>query len=308
MADRFERKLAILLKVESTYATDSTPGVGDALIAQNVTFSPMEGDDVPRDLILPHFGSQGITLAGTYARLEFDIEMAGAGGAGDVPRYGGALRICGWSETVTASTDVTYTIIENGVESGSIYFVMDGVRHVMLGSRGNVTMTLNAKGNPQFRFTMTGLLGTISDVTNPAVSAAALITPLHVSDTNTELTLHGWSAVAESLSIDMGNTVTRRALIGEDSVRITNRQATGTAVVVARSLATINWFDIATSRSRAAMSLIHGTTAGNIVELAAPKVEIGRPTQGASDGIVNYSLPLMLCPDTALDELEIIVR
>ncbi|KMK68582.1 phage tail tube protein [Puniceibacterium sp. IMCC21224] len=308
MADRFERKLAILHKIETTYATDITPGTVDAMIASNVTFSPMEGEDAPRDLILPHLGSQGIILAGIYARLEFNIEIAGAGAAGTVPRYGSLLRICGFSETVTAATDVTYEIIEDDVDSGSIYFVMDKVRHVLLGSRGTVAKTYNAKGIPQYRFNLMGLLGTISDQTNPAVSAAGLIKPLPVSKANTVLTLHGWTSVAESLSIDLGNTVTPRFLIGEEEIKITNRQSTGTAVLKATSLATINWFAIAQARTRAALSIVHGTTAGNIVEITAPEVEIGRPTQGATDGIVNYSLPLMLCPDTGLDEMKIVVR
>ncbi|MGY9046324.1 hypothetical protein P775_11050 [Puniceibacterium antarcticum] len=309
MADRYERKLAILHKIEAAYGTDIAPDTADAMIASNVTFSPMEGEDVQRDLILPYLGSQGIILAGTYARLEFDIEIAGAGAAGTVPRYGSLLRICGFSETVTVDTDVTYEIIEEGRESGSLYFVMDKVRHILLGARGNVTETFNAKGIPQFRFTVTGLLGTISDqVSNPAVSSAGLITPLVVSKANTLLTLHGWTSIAESLSLDLGNTVTPSFLIGEEEIKITNRQSTGTAVVKATALATVDWFAIANARTRAALSMVHGTTAGNIVEVTAPKVEIGRPSQGATNGIVNYSLPLMLCPDAGLDEKKIVVR
>ena len=62
------------------------------------------------------------------------------------------------------------------------------------------------------------------------------------------------------------------------------------------------------SRARGPLSVVHGTTAGNIVELAAPAVEIGKPTQGQTDGIVNYSLPLSLCPVSGLDELKLIIR
>lgn len=309
MAIRRWRKLAILHKIEATYGTDATPAAADALIGSNVTFTPMEGEEVNRDLILPYLGNQGVILAGLYGRLEFDIEIAGAGGAGDVPAYGSLLRVCGLAETVTAATSVEYSIIEDAQESGTLYFISEKVQHVLLGGRATVTFTFTPKGIPKFRFTYQGLLGTITDIgAMPAVDQSAWIKPLVVSKANTTMSLHGWAAVAESLTVDLGNTLTPRFLIGDELIAITDRQSSGTAVVEAKSLATINWFDIAQSRARDALSLVHGKVAGNIVELAAPKVEIGRPTQGQTDGIVNYSLPLMFCPEDGLDELVLTVR
>ena len=147
MAIRHMRKLAILHKLETAYGTDVTPLAADALIASNVTFQPLEGQEVSRDLMLPYLGNQGVVLAGLYARLEFDVEIAGAGEAGTVPKYGSILRICGLSETVTVDTDVTYAIVEDDVESGSLYFVSDKVQHVMLGCRSNVSLTFTPKGS-----------------------------------------------------------------------------------------------------------------------------------------------------------------
>jgi len=208
---RHYRKLAILNKIEATYGTDVLPEAADALVASNVTFTPMQGQEVSRDLMLPYLGNQGVKLSGLYAQLEFEIEVSGAGAAGTVPKYGSILRVCGFSETVSAGTDVTYNIIEDDVDSSSIYFVQDGVQHVMLGCRGNVAMTFSPQGIPHYRFTVMGLLGTIADQANlPAVSEAGWIEALIVSDAATSLTLHGWDAVAENLSIDLGNTVTPR--------------------------------------------------------------------------------------------------
>lgn len=305
---RYHRKLAILHKLETTYATDAAPAAADAMIGTNVTFTPIESDEVSRDLLLPYLGHQGVILTGKYATLEFDVEIAGAGAAGDVPKYGSLLRIAGFAETVTAGTSVEYSIVEDDAESGSLYFVSDKVQHVLLGCRANVVPTFTPKGIPRFRFRVLGLLGAISDIgAMPSFSQAGWVTPLDVSKSNTTMTLHGWASVAESLSVDLGNTLTPRFLIGDERIHISDRRATGTAVVEARSLATVNWFDICQQRTRGALSLVHGTVAGNIVEVAAPAVEIGRPTQGQTEGIVNYSLPLMLCPATGLDELAITV-
>lgn len=303
------RKLAILAALESAYRTDAAPAAADGLVATNVSFTPLEGDEVRRDLMLPYLGQQGVVLAGIHARMEFDIEIAGAGTAGSVPKYGAILRACGLAETVQAGTSVTYSIVEDGVESASIYFVSDGVQHVLLGARASVSLDFTPKQIPHYRVTIVGLLGTITDVAAmPDVTMDGWSTPLPVSMANTTMSLHGWDSVAESLQVDLGNTLTPRFLIGDELVLITDRQSSGTAVVEGRSLATVDWFAKALSRERGALSLVHGTAAGNIVEIAAPAVEIGKLNQGQTDNIVNYSLPLSLCPVDGRDELTITVR
>ncbi|CDN93423.1 phage tail tube protein [Agrobacterium tumefaciens] len=309
MAVRRWRKLAMLHKLEATYGTDAAPLAADAIIGSNVTFTPIEGQEVSRDLLLPYMGNQGVVLAGIYARIEFDIEIAGAGAAGTVPKYGSVLRAAGMSETVEAGVSVTYDIVEDAVESGSLYFVSDKVQHVLLGGQANIAPSFVPSTIPHYRVTYLGLLGTITDVgAMPAVSMAGWTTPVHVSKANTTMSLHGWSSVAESLSLDLGNVLTPRFLIGDEKILISDRSSTGTAVVEARALSEINWFDRALNRTRGSLSLIHGKPAGNIVEVNAPAIEVGRPTQGQTNGIINYSLPLSLCPVTGLDELQIIVR
>lgn len=308
MSIRRWSKLAFLHKIEAVYGTDVGPAVADAIVASNITFTPLQAQEEMRDLLLPYLGNQGAILTEEHGQIEFDVEIAGAGAAGDVPKYGSLLRVCGLAETVTADTDVTYSIIEDGVESGTIYFNVDGVQHIFVGARANLQPNFTSSKIPKFRFRLTGLLGTVTDVALPTVTKAGWTTPVAVSKANTTLSLHGWSAIAQSLSLDLGNTLTPRFLIGEESVRITDRKSTGTTVVDAKSMATINWFDIARTRTRGALALQHGTEDGNIVEISAPAVEIGPPGQSQDNNIVNYSLPLKLCPVNGLDDLTIKVR
>lgn len=307
---RLFRKLAILAKVETAYGTAPTPApaAADGMIGTNVSFTPLEAEEVSRDLYLPYLGNQGVILAGKHAKLEFEVEIAGAGTAGTAPKYATLLRMCGFAETLTAGQDASYSIIEDLVESGTIYFVMDGVRHILLGVRGNVSLNMAPKGIPRYRFSFTGLLGTVTDAAVPTVTTAGWTTPLECSSANTTMSLHGWNSVAESLAIDLGNTVTPRFLIGSESVIISDRRTTGTAVVEATSLATMNWFQRATARTRGALTVIHGTVAGNTVEIKGPAVEIGKISQGQTDGILNYSLPLSFVPVSGRDEFSIVVK
>ena len=41
---------------------------------------------------------------------------------------------------------------------------------------------------------------------------------------------------------------------------------------------------------------------------AAPAVEVGKISQGQTDGILNYTLPLNFVPVTGRDELTIVVK
>ncbi|PTV94019.1 hypothetical protein C8J27_11070 [Rhodobacter aestuarii] len=308
MTSRRWPTLAMLHKIEATYGADATPAAADALIATNINFTPYEATSITRDLMLPYMGNQGEILTAEYGKIEFDIEIAGAGAAGTVPKYGSILRACGFAEVITAGTRVDYTIVEAAQESGTLYFNSDGVQHVFVGGRANVSLNLVPKQIPKFRFSYTGMLGAVADVAMPTVAMTGWTTPDPVSAANTTLALHGYSGPTESLSIDLGNTVTPRFLIGEEEMKVTDRKASGTAVVVASQIATVDWFATARARTRGALSAVHGKTAGNIVEISAPAVEIGKPTQGQTDNIVNYSLPLGLCPVAGRDELMITVR
>ncbi len=302
-------RLATLHKLETTYGTDAAPAAADALILSNVTFTPMEATEIQRGRMLPYLGNQGILLSGRYGRMEADIEVAGAGAAGTVPKYGSVLRAAGLAETVTVGTSAEYTLVEDAQESSSLYFLYDGTRHVLTGCRTNIAVTYTALEIPHFRATWVGLIGAVNDVgAMPAVTTTGWVDPVPVEKANTVMSLHGWGAVAESVSLDMGNTLTPRFLVGDERVLITDRSSTGTAVVEARSVATIDWLGRAKARTRGPLSIVHGTTAGNIVEITAPSVEIGRPTIGQRDNIVNYSLPLILCPSTGRDEFKITIK
>lgn len=295
MSIRRWKKLAVLFKNEAVYGTDVTPtGVANFIQVSDAQLTPLAGDEEARNLMQPFLGHQGVFLTGDYGQVVFSVEIAGSGEAGTAPAYGPLLRACGFAETITAVTDVQYDLIHDGFESGSLYWNADGVNHILLGVRGSVTLSIAPKRIPRFTFTLKGLLGTITDTALPAVTKTMWIDPVVVNKANTVMSLHGWTAIAESLSIDIGAQVAPRHLIGAESIEITDRAATGTAVVEAKTMATKDWFAIARAATRGALSLTHGLTAGNIVAFDADAVQLGRPTEGQSDNIRNYSLPLMI--------------
>lgn len=306
---RYLTNLACLVKLEVSYGTDSTPtGMANAMQMVDVTLTPMDGTEVERGLLKPYMGHQGVILTGGHVSLQGSVELVGSGDPGTPPPYAALLRACGLAETITPDTDVTYNPISGAFEAASLYYNLDGVRHIALGVRGSLTLSLVPQQIPRIVFSMKGLAGTISDTALPTADFDGWIDPLPVNKLNTQMSLHGWTAIAESLSLDLAHTVTPRLLIGEESIKISNRKTTGSAVVQATSLATKNWFGIAGAHTKGALHVQHGNADGNIVEIDAPKVQIGRPTQGGADNIANYTLPLMLTPDAGNDELVLTFR
>lgn len=307
---RLFRKLALLTKLEVTYGTNSVPtAAANAILATEVTLTPIEGEEVPNDYYLPWLGDQGFKPAGLYARLEFSVDMNGAGTAGTAPAYGPLLRGCGMAQTLNAGVSAVYTPVSASFESLSTIFNMDGVQHILLGCRGTMMIDSGPLKLPRMKFTLTGLLGTITDVALPTPTLTAFRKANPMSKALTTLSLHGTEQVAESITFDVGAQVEPRMLIGEDSIQLVDRKVKGSVVVEAPPLATKNWFSIYQAATLGAFSLVHGTTAGEIVEITGANVQLGKPTMGQSQQIVNITLPLTFTPSGAgNDEFSIIVR
>lgn len=309
MARRYFRKLGALAKIEAAYGQDAGPtGAANALLLSDTTVTPLEGDKVSRDLMLPYFGDQGFVLAASYGKVECSIEMAGAGAAGTAPAYASLLRACGLAEVLTAGTKAEYHPVSSNAEAATLYMNLDGVNHALVGARGTLTMSLTPKQIPKFRFSLSGLLGPIGDAALPVQVLNAFQKPLVCSKANTAFSLFGISPVMESLNIDLGNQVEPRMLVNSESIEITDRKSSGTTVIEAVSIATKDWFSLARSSTVGAMLVTHGLTAGNIVEVEAAAVQVGNPTYGNTQGILNNTLPLTFCPVAGDDEFVIRVR
>lgn len=292
---RFFRNRAILAKLETTYGTDAAPtGAANAMQMTNVVFNPSVGQEENRDLVLPYMGHQGVMLTGTHATLAGEVEIAGSGTAGTAPAYGPLLRASGMAEVIDAGVDVQYSPVSALHEAVSIYFNADGVRHVLLGARGTFTLQLTPQRIPRFAFTFTGLLGTISDTALPTVDVSAFVKPIVVNKANTTFSLHGLAGAAEGITIDLANQIEPRFLVGHESIQQVDRQMTGSAIMEAVLLATKNWYAISEAGTLDALAAQHGTVAGNIVGFDAAAVQIGRPSYGETQKIINNTLPLML--------------
>lgn len=260
---------------------------------------------------------------GAYNGATISITAGTANGnAREIISYNGTTKIATVSVPFTGTPDATsqYSIgamaqyaptsAFGTSTSLSLYFNLDGTRHILLGARGTFTMDLSAKALPVMKFSFTGLLGTIADAALPAVSFSGFQAPQTVSTANTtNLNLQGYTAaVLEKLTFDIANTVTYRQLVGAESVLITNRKPTGQATIEAVSVTTKDWWTQAKNAATGPFGVKHGLTAGNIISITSQSMQITAPKYSDSDGVAMFDFGMQFMPINGNDEFVIVAK
>ncbi|HSV78906.1 MAG TPA: phage tail tube protein [Ramlibacter sp.] len=305
------RKMAILAKLEVTYALDPVPtGAANALVVSDVEITPLDGEAVERNNIQPHFGNNGSIQATSFARIKFNIELAGSGAAGTAPGWSPVLRACAVSATVAAGVSVTYAPISEALESVTIYGNVDGVNHVMPGVRGEAKLALDAKGKPVIQCEFMGLWAPLTDTALPVPVYTGWTKPVAVNKANTTASLHGEVIAMQHFDLAFANQLVKRDLTGVDTVEITDRKSAGSIVFENTAIATKDWVSAAKAMTLGDLEIVHGTVAGNIIEInAAATCEISKPTYSNSDGVQMMNLQTRFIPTAdGNDEWSIVVR
>lgn len=294
----FWREKLILAAIESTYGTDVNPGGAAAILAKEVSLTPMEGQDLDRDLELPYFGEQGTVPIDLHSKLSFKVELAPAGTAGVAPAWGPLIRACGVAETIVPDTSVTYNPITNGVESLTFHIMIGTTRHVIVGTRGTATFEMTASNIPYLMFEFTGLFTLPTEATRPTPVYTAWQKPQAVSKNFSELTLAGNSGlVIRKFMMNMGNQVEPRFLIGPEEILITGKSEQIELTMQAVPLTTFDPYALAFNQADVAISMRHGVGAGRIFTFATPIAQMQRP-QGVETPQDIVEWPLRLVPKT----------
>ena len=309
------RNKTLLAKIESTYGTDATPAGTDAVLTSDLQIEPYAGPVVSRDLDRSTLGGQTQINTNPQVTLTFNVEVAGSGVAGTAPAYDALLKGCGFSEASGSPSSNVYTPVSSSWDSVSFYFFHDGQRHKVLGARGNMSMSLTRGEIPRYTFTFIGQYDTPTAASPTGVDTSDYVAPVPVTNTNTPTFTLGGSPLtdltAESLTFDMGNNVISCNVINANEIHITDRNVTGSTVVEAVLPSTKDWFTDAlesdTTINLQALTLVHGTTSGNIVTFEAPAVQMATVAQTESDGVLVYNFGLNFTPSSGNDEIIITI-
>ena len=301
------RKRVILIEAESSYGSDPGIVAADAVLVRDLSITPQSSDVVSRDVVRPFLGAFQQLLANTNVEVTFSVELAGSGTAGTSPRYGDALKACGFSETVSSGTSVTYAPVSTSFSSVTIHYNTDGVRHKVVGARGSFVINGSVGEIPTIDFTFQGIYIPPTDTALPTVTYGDQATPLIFKQGNTtSFQLLSHSGALSSISLDIGNELVYRELVGgTQETLLVNRNITGSVSIEAVPLATKDFFAAAVAETTGNLTFLHGTTAGNKVQVSSTKADIGDVAYAEEDGIQMLEIPYTLVPTSANDELTI---
>jgi hypothetical protein len=306
----FTRKTVLLAKIEATKGTDSAPGVStDAMLIRNATLTPLEIDEVDRALMRNYLGASPQVVVGQHVGLDFEIEIAGAGtSAVTAPAFAPLLASCGFTSAINGATSWRFTpssTFDNSNESCTMWVYIDSVLHKIKGAMGSVSFDFTVKQIPVMKFKFLGLYAaaSISDASPSALTLTSWQTPLGVNNINTSgFTLHGISAVLQSLTIDMGNQLTYESLVGTggEFVQQTDRKMVGSVTILANTFATKDWWSAALAATLGSLGLLHGTVGFNKFQITSTStVQLMKPTYGDLNGMRTVQMGLQFVPTSA---------
>ena len=295
----------ILAKIEANYGVDPTPtGAANAMLMTQVSFSPMEGEDVSRDLEFPYLAAQGKIPVGLRCRLRGRVELVGSGTAGVAPAWGPLARACRAAEVIVADTSTTYNPISESMESVTIWFWIGGTKQIVKGCRGNATLRFPAQAIPYIELDVVGLYADPAEVMRPSVTLTGFQKPVIVTNANTPtFTIDDVPLVLREFMMNLGNQVEPRLLVGSDAIVIPDGMESVTARVEAVPMSTFNPFSLARTKEAVEVVLVHGTEAGKIATVTIPTAEIDRMGDYENaQNILEWNLPITPIPASGNDQ------
>lgn len=306
------KNMVLLAKQEVTTGVDPVPTpAANSILVRAFTPQMINAEFVKRNNIRGYKGNFGSLVVGVHRVFEFEVELAGSGAAGTAPKWGPLLMACGFSETIVAVTTATYAPISTGDTTVTLYGYLDGLLFKMTACKGTVSFELNSKNIPVMKFKFIGEYSTPTDTAFPSgMVFTGFVKPLTVGKINTPtFTIHSLAAVCQSLSFDVANNLVYRDLIGASGPFSSDRQPTGSCSIEVPSVAGANFAEIARLGTEGALQVIHGTVAGNIIQIDMPKTQLtSAPTISNDNEIAMLGLQFSINPNAGNDEIVIVAK
>ncbi len=308
------RNMLILAIAQAGFGTPGVPVAGtNAILAQTATPSIINAEYIKRPLLKGTKGNFGQFAVGEHREIEFTVELASAGAAGSPVKYAPLLIGSGMSETISAGVSATYNLVNSGEPWMTLYCYLDGVLFTLTDAKLTHTVEANAKGIPVLKFRAMGLYTPMTDTALPGgVSFTGFTKPKTVGKVNTPtFTIHGIAVRMESFGWDLGNQLVWRDVPNFQGAICNDRMPTARAVFELTTVASKDWGETARLNTEAAMQMIHGVGAGNVVQIDAPKFQLSAdPTISDTNGIAMCNTQWSVNPNAAAgnDELVYVFR
>lgn len=217
--------------------------------------------------------------------------------------------------TYTITTALNYDPVSANHESCCFYYNVGGVRHKLLGARGTLSLKLAAKELPGVTFSMTALDGGVADASEGTGVYTPFGEPVPITTANTTGLLFGrlfngadTHLQLASFSLDLGNTVTHRQLVGSESVIISQREVKGSLSIEMTTLEVMDWRSLVKESSTGRLYLENGSDVGLTVAVNLPRIQLDSLSYSDSDGIVMADMNFRALPVNGNDDIRLIEK
>ena len=215
----------------------------------------------------------------------------------------------------TITTALNYDPVSSNFESCCFYYNIGGVRHKLLGARGTASLKMTAKELPGVTFNMTALDGGIADASEGFGVYTPFGEPVPITTANTTGVLFGraFDGAANNLqlasfSLDLGNTVTHRQMVGSESVIISQREVKGSLSIEMTTVAVMDWRSLVKESATGRLYLENGSDIGLTVAVNLPRIQLDSLSYSESDGIVMADMNFRAVPVNGNDEIRLIEK
>lgn len=303
----------IFAAIESTYGTAPSFTGADAIlvVGDAPEFDPLANAITTEGNVVRAQTNAQLAprLAGAAPTFTFRTKLKGSGTAGTEPRIGRLLRACGMTETVVASTSVTYAPRANDTtyESIAIKHWKGGVSYTLTGGRGTFNIIGENAQDLEIEFTFTFQSQARADESQltPTFESTSSLTFLaenffSLGGANPAFTTFG-------LDLQQENPIGRNAnsASGVGVIRVGSRQPQVTVNPQKSTLATKDWLADVLAGTSSNLSLALGS-AGNLCTISAPKLVPSGLGFGDTEGLRTEELTFVAEDNAAVnDELSI---
>jgi len=218
---------------------------------------------------------------------DFTAEVvARTGGAlGVAPSYGELLKACGLSETINASTDVTYAPAASFAQ-GTAKVYLDGSYRDVTGIVGDITFGGKVGELAKFSFAMKGFttLGETAGA-NPAVTVDA--NENLIVENASVITVGGAAIPLTGFEFKSGNEINEINAVGQNEFYISDIKPTINVTAVKTKGVADHWADLNSNTIKTVVITL-GTAAGNKITLTAPYCNPTNVSESDDNGKIIY--------------------
>lgn len=264
------RKSTILAKLEATNGTyESLAATDGDFNAYNAQFTPtLDGDDRERQ---GGFGHLKRATGPRSGRLTFDVDLTGSGTSGSVPEWASTLLYgCGMTASGGSFTFGSPT----AEQTLSLGFYHEGRAHYIIGAQGTFTINKTAGRRGLVNFEFLGKLKDTADVALPTPTYPTTLPPRWVNGA----TAFGTTLRCATARIAANNELVLREDPNDDtgyrSTAIVSRRPTIVLDPESLLAATEDWLAQYQTGDTGAVSLVSGSSAGNIVTVSSAAAQI----------------------------------